>query len=283
MSRVNDEEYLKSCYKVRFGVQLNLDNPQTFNEKMQWLKIHNRDERYTNLVDKCKVKEFIKESIGEKYLIPTIDVWDNPDKIDFDVLPNQFVLKCNHNSGLGMFICKDKNSINQRHIVSELKKGLRQDYYIINREWPYKNVQRRVIAEEYIKDPSNKDLKDYKVFVFNGVARFVQVDIDRFSNHKRNFYSREWEYVPFTTLYPTAPDVSIAKPEKLDELLTLSEKIAYDIGIPPFLRVDFYIVANQILFGEITFYHGGGNEQFYPEEYNRKLGDMIMLPNQSDD
>ena len=280
--RVSDEKYLRMQYKSRCGVDLDLSNPRTFNEKLQWLKLYGRNPKYVKMVDKYEVRSFVSCTIGEKYLIPLLGVWKDPDQIDFQQLPEQFVLKCNHNSGLGMCICRDKSELDYDKVRRELARGLKQNYYLTSREWPYKDVPRRIIAEEFITDGIHKDLRDYKVFVFNGRPIYIQVDIDRFSNHRRNFYNTKWEYVPFTTCYPTAPEISIERPEKLEELLYLSEKLAAAAGYPPFLRVDMYILANRILFGEMTFFHGAGTERFYPDSYNLKLGEMISLPQVQD-
>ncbi len=275
---LTDEKFLKKAYKLNIGNMLNLKEPKTFNEKLQWLKLYDRKPEYTQMVDKYLVRDFIKEKIGEEYLIPLIGVWDSPDDIDFDALPERFVLKCNHNSGLGMYICKDKSKMDIKEVKNELRRGLAQDYYLTGREWPYKNVQRKIIAEEFLSEYGNEDVMDYKVFVFSGKAEFVQVDYDRFVDHHRNFYNREWEYQPFTTCYPSNPAHQIEKPEKLKELLELAEIISKSLQSPPQVRIDFYIVANKIYFGEVTFYHGSGFEKFYPEEWDYKLGAYIILP-----
>ena len=275
---IEDETFLKWQYKANFGVPLHLSFPRTFNEKMQWLKLHDRNPDYTQYVDKYKVREFVAEVIGDEYLIPLLGVWDSPDKVDFSNLPNRFVLKCNHNSGMGMYICRNKKELKEEEVIANLRKGLSQDYYWLFREWPYKDVEKRIIAEQFISDGVNDELRDYKVFVFNGKAKYIQVDINRFSNHKRNFYSVDWEYIPFTTCYPTAPEIKIERPEQLDELLFLSEKLTKAAGTPPFLRVDMYVLKERILFGEMTFYHGAGLEKFYPAEYDLNLGNEIELP-----
>ena len=277
LDRLSDETYLKFTYWTILGKRLNLDNPRAFNEKLQWLKLNNRNSDYVKMVDKIEVKSFVAALIGEEHIIPTLGVWHRPEEIDFDMLPNQFVLKCNHNSGTGMYICKDKSTINKEKVFNELKRGLRQDYYMHVREWPYKNVERRIIAEKYMSDSNERDLKDYKVFTFNGHAHFIQVDYNRFTDHHRNFYSREWEYVPFTTCYPTNPQHQIERPKCLTELLNYAEILAHGAGDPPFLRVDFYIIKDQIYFGEMTFYHGSGMEKFYPPEYDEKLGKLIDI------
>lgn len=276
---MDDKTYLKLAFFASTGKRLNLDNPKTFNEKIQWLKLYDRKPIYTTMVDKYEVKKRVAEQIGEKYIIPTLGVWDRFDEIDFDRLPNQFVLKCTHDSG-GLMICRNKEEFDKKTAKKMLESCLRHSFYWGQREWPYKNVKPRIICEKLISDGANTDLKDYKVFVFHGKAHCIQVDIDRFTNHHRNFYSLDWEYIPFTTCYPTAPDTQIPRPNNLNELITVSEKLALSVGNPPFVRIDMYILedTDQLLFGEMTFYHGSGTEKFYPEEYNLLLGNMISLP-----
>lgn len=174
-----DREYLQRRFQAELGKSLDLDNPQTFNEKLQWLKLYNRKPEYTMMVDKYKVREYIAQTLGEEYLIPLLGVWDDPDEIDFDALPDQFVLKCNHNSGLGMCICKDKSKLDISKVRAELRKGLKENYYIRHREWPYKDVPRKIIAEKYMVDDSNcGELTDYKFFCFNGVPKFMYISND---------------------------------------------------------------------------------------------------------
>ncbi len=274
---LSDECFLKLQFKSKSGYKLNLDTPRTFNEKMQWLKLNDHNPLYTTLVDKYKVRKYVAQTIGERYLIPLLGVWDCPSDINFSTLPEQFVLKCNHNSGIGMYICRSRVDLNVKKVRKELKKGLRQNYYKNGREWPYKNVDRKVIAEKYMVDESGTELKDYKFFTFGGKVKYIQVDYDRFINHHRNFYTPEWEYVPFTTCYPTNPNKIIPKPMCLDEMINIAEKLAVEIGSLPFLRVDLYAVKSEVYFGELTFYHGSGYEKFFPEEYDTILGELIKL------
>ena len=272
-----DEQYIKLQFRLAMGYWPDLQNPQTFNEKLQWLKMYSRRPEFTMMVDKYRVRDYIAETIGQEYLIPLLGVWDDPDEIDFDKLPRQFVLKCNHNSGLGMCICKEKSKLDLDEVRAQLRLGLKQDYYIEHREWPYKNVPRKIVCEQYMESAATGTLDDYKVFVFNGKARCIQVDYDRFTDHHRNFYNTDWEYLPFTTCYPTNPDHVVDRPEALEEMLGLAEKIAMDLGCIPFVRIDFYIIGNRVYFGEITFYHGSGYEEFTPEEWDAKLGEWIRL------
>lgn len=277
LDRLDDEKYLKKQFYAVTRKKLDLNNAITFNEKIQVLKLIDRKELYTSLVDKYEVRKFVEKNLGKEYLIPLIGVWDDPEQIDFSLLPEQFVLKCNHNSGVGMCICKNKNDIDIKTVRKELRKGLDENYYLSGREWPYKNVKRKVIAEKYMVDESGTELKDYKLFTFDGKVHYIQVDYDRFTDHHRNFYDLEWNYVPFTTLYPTNPNRKIAKPVCLERLIKSAEVLAKAAGTPRFVRVDFYVINDHIYFGEMTFYHGSGYEKFYPEEYGEKLGDLIKL------
>lgn len=272
-----DEEYIKKQFKVYVGKELDLGNPQTFNEKMQWLKLNDRKLIYTKLVDKYLVRGFVEMVLGKEFLIPLLGVWDLAEEIDFDKLPDKFVLKCNHNSGEGMCICKGKSQIDFVSVKAKLNYAMRRNYWWHAREWPYKNVERKIIAEKYMEDESGTELKDYKLFTFSGKVKYIEVDYNRFTDHHRNFYTTEWEYVPFTTCYPTNPKYKIPRPRCLEKLVESAEKLACAAGVPKFVRVDMYIVNDKLYFGEMTFYHGAGYEKFMPQEYDLRLGDMIEL------
>ena len=269
----DDKIYIERCFERRVGYTPDLEFPRTFNEKMQWLKLNDRKKWYTQLVDKCAVKQYVGNLIGEQYIIPTIGIWDEPSQIDFEYLPKQFVLKCNHNSGT-VYICKDKNKLNKKEVLKTLKSGMRKNYYLTGREWPYRNVKRKIIAEKFLVDESGTELKDYKIFCFNGKPLYVQVDFGRFTKHERNIYSTEWRYMGFSSMYPTNADRVIARPVCLEKMLEIASVLSKDI---PFLRVDLYVIGDKIYFGEITFYHGSGYERFVPEEWDRKLGDLIDI------
>jgi hypothetical protein len=256
------------------GKRLNLKKPQTFNEKLQWLKLYDRNPLYTQMSDKYSVREYIANTIGEKYLIPLLGVWDSPDKIEFESLPRQFVLKCTHDSG-SILICHDKSNFDVMAMKKKIEKRLRYDYYYHGREWCYKKIMPRIIAEKYMADESGTMLKDYKVFCFNGEPKLVEVDIGRFSNHIRNFYSPEWNYQFLENDCPTDPNITIEKPVKLDEMLFLSSKLS--IGIPQ-VRIDWYSIQQNIYFGEFTFYDGNGFNNYNPPEWNKLLGDWVQLP-----
>lgn len=272
-----DREYLEKTFETVMGYPLNLDNPQTFNEKIQWLKLYDRKPEYTMMVDKYKVRDYIAEQLGEEYLIPLLGVWDDPDEIDFETLPNQFVLKCNHNSGLGMCICKDKSKIDVKKVKRELRKGLEQDYYLTGREWPYKDVPRKIICEKYMADHSQEELKDYKVHNFNGVPKAILVCSERFSDiglHE-DFYDVDWKKLDLKRPeYPTSEKTG-KSPKELEKMLSFSEKLSKDY---PFMRTDFYIVNGKLYFGEITLYPASGLSQFEPEKWDDTFGSWIKLP-----
>lgn len=273
---MSDEKYLKLKYRARIRKKLFLENPKTFNEKLQWLKLYDHKSEYTVMVDKYRVREYISEKIGEQYLIPLIGVWDSPDEIDFDKLPNKFALKCNHNSGLGMCICTDKSSLNIEQVKEELNKGLKQDYYLTGREWIYKDVPRKIIAEQFLKSDEG-GLTDYKIHCFNGVPKFILVCRDRFaeSGLTEDFYTPQWEHMDVKR--PEIPNATepIEKPKELEKMLMLAEKLSKDI---PFIRIDFYFVEGKIYFSELTFFPASGFESFEPQIWDEKFGEWLTLP-----
>lgn len=271
-----DKVFLKAAFRARFGRKLDLNNPKTFNEKLQWLKLYNRKPEYTKMVDKYLVREYVKEKIGEKYLIPLLGVWDDPEEIDFDELPMQFVLKCNHNSGIGMCICKDKNDLDISKVKEELKKGIDQNYYLTGREWPYKDVPRRVIAEKYMVDESGYELKDYKFYCFDGKVKLVMINSDRMSSEKTkaNYFDENYQPLDFVWGYDNAEEPP-KKPEKFEEMKYLAEILSEGI---PTVRIDFYQTPDGIFFGEITFFDGSGFDAIEPIEWDYKIGSWIKLP-----
>lgn len=274
---LDDKNYLKRMYRIKMGKQLDLKNPKTFNEKLQWLKLYNRNTLYTKLVDKYKVRDYISEKIGEEYLIPLLGVWDDSDDIDFDSLPNKFVLKCNHNSGLGMCICTDKNKLDVKEVKKELRKGLNQDYYLTGREWPYKNVPRKIIAEKYMVDDStSNEFTDYKFFCFNGYVDCVMVCLDRNSgNPKFYFFDKDWKLKRLNKRGKEAPkDFTIPKPECIDEMFEIASKLSEGF---PFVRVDLYQSYGKIYFGEMTFYPDSGFDNNLLKESDDYFGKLIDL------
>lgn len=279
-NHMSDEEYLKKTFKLSMGYPLNLDNPQTFNEKLQWLKLHDRKPIYTTMVDKFEAKKYVASIIGEKYIIPTLGVWDDPNKLDFNALPEQFVLKCTHNSGRGMYICKDKSQLTPKDIKKirkDLSKGLAQNYYLTGREWPYKNVPPRIIAEKYMQDTDTAELRDYKFFCFGGVAKCYKVDFDRFVEHKANYFSADGELMRLgEEVCPPDFERNIQAPVNLGKMKELAAKLS---EVSPFLRTDFYEVDGNVYFGELTFYPASGFGKFIYDGNDELLGTWIKLPN----
>lgn len=274
MAFIPDGLYLKGVYQDVFGRKLNLQNPQTFNEKLQWLKLYDRNLLYPIMVDKYAAKKYISDLVGAEYLIPTLGVWDRAEDIDFDLLPDQFVLKTTHDSG-GVIICRGKEAFDQTSVKQALKQRLKTNYYLQGREWPYKKVRPRVIAEPYLEDESGEQLKDYKVLNFGGMPRIIQLDFDRFTEHKKKLYSPNWQEMPFEFNYPTDRERSFPRPERLDEMLALARKLSEGF---PFLRTDFYIVNGKIYVGELTLYPASGFGKFNPESWDKTLGSWIPLP-----
>ncbi|MDR3001209.1 MAG: hypothetical protein LBU89_08095 [Fibromonadaceae bacterium] len=272
-SWMSDSLFLKMIFKAHLGYSLDLKNPKTFNEKIQWLKLYGNLEKYANLVDKYEVRKYIAETIGEEYLIPLLGVWDRFEDIDFGKLPEQFVLKCTHDSG-SVVICKNKAAFDVKAAQSKLNKHLEQNFYHLLREPQYKNIKPRIIAEKYMVDESGTELKDYKIFCFDGQPKIIQVDFDRFTNHKRNLYDVEWNFLNFEIHYPSDKIKQISKPQKFDEMLDLAKKLSAAI---PHVRVDFYSICGKIYFGELTFTHGSGYENFEPEEFGFEMGSWIEL------
>lgn len=271
---ISDKTYLKLLYETRIGKKLNLKNPITFDEKLQWLKLYDRKDEYTVWADKYEVRNYVAEKLGEQYLIPLLGVWNSTDELKLDDLPEQFVLKCTHDSA-SVCICTNKKNFDWNAAMDKLQKSLNQNYYWHSREWPYKNITPRIIAEAYMTDESGTELKDYKIYTFGGEPYLIQVDFDRFHNHRRNLYTTEWEYIDETIEYSKDPNVKIAKPEHLEEMLECSKKLA--VGTIS-LRTDFYSINGKIYFGEITFYQEAGFAHFEHEEFAKKLGDQIKLP-----
>lgn len=272
----SDEQFLRKLYRLRIGEELNLENPQTFCEKLQWLKLYNRKPEYTQMVDKVGAKEYVANIIGEEHIIPTLGVWDRAEDIDWDSLPNQFVLKCTHDSG-GLVICKDKSTLDIKKAVRKLKKSMKRNYFYGNREWPYKNVPRRIIAEQYMEIRGQKDLPDYKFFCFDGEPKYCQVIRDRNTKETIDFYDMEWNHMPFVGLNPIAinGETPVAKPLCIENMICICKKLSKNI---PFSRIDLYVIDDKEYFGEITFFPASGIGWFRPEEWNYTFGSWIKLP-----
>ena len=273
---VPDKLYLSSVYYLTFGKRINWKNPLSYNEKLQWLKVYNRKPEYTMMVDKYEVKKYVSNVIGEQYIIPTYAVWDKVEDIDFDSLPNSFVLKCTHNSTIGLCVCKNKNSINREEVINNLRAGLQNNFYLNGREWPYKNVKPRIIAEKYMEDETGQ-LRDYKFFCFSGKVKalFIATDRNKGPHETRfDFFDEHFNHLPFTNGHPNA-NVPPTKPICFDEMINLAEKLSKGI---PHVRIDFYEVNGKIYFGEITFFHWSGLMPFSPDSWDEKLGSWIELP-----
>lgn len=273
-NNTSDEEYLKKLYKFRMGKELDLNNPETFNEKLQWLKIHNRNPLYTTMVDKYAVKKYVADKIGEKYIIPTLGVWDNVEDITFNKLPKQFVLKCTHDSG-GIVICKDKSVLDFNEAKKKLKKSLETNFFLKWREWPYKNVKRRIIAEEFLEDANANELVDYKVLCFNGEPKIVEVHKGRFNGkHTTDNYDIFWNKTDIEQYDLPKSDEIMPKPAFLEEMLRLSKLLSKDLV---HVRVDWYFANNRLYFGELTFFDGSGFNLFCGDA-DELLGSWIKLP-----
>lgn len=273
---MDDRKYLEKLYRATFGKELNLENPQTFNEKLQWLKLYDRKPIYTTMVDKYAAKEYVADKIGEEYIIPTLGVWDKFDDIDFDALPDQFVLKCTHDSG-GLAICRNKKTFDIAAARKKINRCLKRNYYYTFREWPYKNVKPRIIAEKYMVDESGYELKDYKIFCFDGQPKIMFIATDRANPEeetKFDFFDMEFNHLPFQNGHPNAKK-SIMQPKGFEKMKELAAKLS--AGIPQ-VRVDFYDIDGKVYFGELTFSHWSGFVPFDPEEWDYKLGAWIDLP-----
>ena len=271
---LSDKQFLKLKYKIHMDKKLNLKNPQTFNEKLQWLKLNDRKPEYTKMVDKYAVREYISKKIGEEYLIPLLGVWDNVEDIDFDKLPNQFVLKCNHDSG-GLVICRDKASLDIEQAKKTLSNSMKRNFYKITREWPYKNVKKKIVAEDFMED-KNGAFIDYKFFCFNGNVHSVMICMDRhLGDTKFYFFDREWKLLKLNIRGKNAPEgFTVEKPECIEKMFQIAEELSSGI---PFSRVDMYECDGKIYFGEITFYPASGFDANLLTETDIMFGDLINL------
>lgn len=256
------------------GYWPNIDNPVTYNEKLQWLKLNDRHAEYTMMVDKIEAKEYVAGLVGKEFLIPTIATYNNIDEINWDVLPNKFVIKATGDSG-GIVVCKDKSKLDINASIKKLKSLGGRNYYNYNIEYPYKDVKHRYIAEQYMEDESGFELKDYKIFCFDGVPKYLFVATGRQQNDTRfDFYDTEFNHLPIKNGHENA-DVWPTKPANFEEMLRLAEKLSQGI---PHVRVDLYNVRGKIYFGEMTFFHWSGFTAYEPSEWDKIFGDYIKLP-----
>ena len=272
---VSADVFLKKMYKIKTGQDLNLDEPTLYTEKLQWLKLYDHRPVYTTMVDKYEVKKYVADLIGEEYIIPLLGVWDNVNDIDFASLPDRFVLKTTHDSG-AIVICKDKNNFDVDKAKKTLRYFLKRRYYDCNREWPYKNVKPRIIAEAYMEDSTYKELRDYKFFTFGGVPKVLYIAQGRGKGEPTvaDFFDMDFKHLPFTIDHDMA-DIPPEKPQNFELMKELAAKLSQ--GTPQ-LRVDFYEVDGRVYFGEMTFFHCSGMELFHPDEWNRKFGEWVVLP-----
>lgn len=277
--RLSDVTYLKWMYYLRTGKHLDLEHPKTFNEKIQWLKLHNTSEECTRSVDKYEVRQLIAEKIGEEYLIPILGCWESFDEIDFDKLPNQFVMKCTHDSG-SVVICRDKSAFNKDAAKAKIEAAMKHNFFWTGREYPYKNVKPRIICEQLMKDNNSDDLVDYKFFCFGGQPKVLFYASERFTSKdkvaKFDFYDMDLNHMPIKS---AGHENSVNPPTVSPELFNKMKELCCVLSAGyPHVRVDFYVINDKIYFGEITFHHDGGFVQLEPEEWNTTFGEWIKLP-----
>lgn len=272
-----DTTYLRLYYFFCMKKPLCLKNPVLFTEKLQWLKLHNRKPEYTTMVDKISVKEYVASIIGEEYIIPTLQVWNSVEEVDFNHLPSQFVIKTSHGGGsCGVVVCQDKEKMESKIVKKTMAKAMKQDCYKYAREWPYKDVKKKILAEQFIQNKSGEELSDYKFFCFNGEPLYCQVIRDRNCTETIDFYDREWNHQEFVGLNPVAHNGlnPVICPNNLLEMQVICRKLSKGI---PFVRIDLYNVDGKIYFGEITFFPRTGIGNFEPKEWNLRLGEMLIL------
>lgn len=272
-----DEAYIRRQYRSRTGKCLSLENPALYNEKVQYAKLFCHDMRMKKLADKYEVREYVREKIGDKYLTKLYGIYDTVEEIPFDKLPERFAIKLTNGSGYNI-ICENKTDKTVKTIQKRFRKWIKVDFYKLGREWAYKDVKNRIICEEFIEGEGAYGLNDYKVFCFAGVPKMIQVDFARFTGHKRNLYTPQWEFLDEKVAYENDPNADIPKPENLEEMLACAAALSEGF---PHVRVDFYSVKNRLIFGEMTFYHGAGYLHFEHEEYERELGSYWEIGNET--
>ena len=276
---VNPEKYVKTLFYQRMGYPLNLECPRTYSEKLQWLKLYWHLPILTTLVDKYAVKEYVRKKIGDQYIIPTIAVWNRISDIRWNELPNQFVLKCTHDSG-GLVICKDKAQLDRRQAIHRIKKSLSDNYFYFGYEWPYKNVKPRIIAEQYMEDSVTKELRDYKFFCFNGRVKALFIATDRNvtgKDVKFDFFDEYFNHLPFKQGHENAA-IMPQKPVCFEEMKRLASQLSEGF---PHVRVDLYEVDGRVYFGEMTFFHNSGWTKFDPEKWDDIFGSWLSLPSKT--
>jgi len=275
MGHISAETFLKRMYRYKMGKELNLDNPLTYTEKLQWLKLYDHRPEYIKMVDKYEVKQWVAEKIGKQHVIPTLGMWERVEDIEFDILPEKFVLKTTHDSG-GLVICKNKKNFDVEKAKKKLRYFHMREYYDYNREWPYKDVKHRIIAEKYMEDKRLGELRDYKFFTFGGVPKVLYITQGRGKDIPTvaDFFDMEFNHLPFTIDHDMAP-IPPERPSCFEEMKKLAAHLSQ--GTPQ-LRVDFYEVDGQVYFGEMTFFHCSGLNPFHPQEWDRVFGEWVELP-----
>lgn len=276
-----DKLYLKLLYRLKLGRKLDLKTPKRFTEKLQWLKLYDRKPLYTQLVDKVEVKKYVTDIIGSEYIIPTLGVWNSPNDIDWDRLPDRFILKTTHGGGgSGVVICGDKGQLDKKMTVDKLNKGMKQDnIYATLREWPYKDVPHRVIAEQLLdKDPQYDDVPDYKFYCFNGIPKVLLIATNRFKDHNFNYYDMGFKKLNITSSAGRNAAIEFSKPSCFEEMKEIASKLSQGFA---HIRVDLYYSNNKIYFGELTFYDSSGFDNLSSDRIDLEWGGWIELPNES--
>lgn len=275
LSFLPDKIYLSLRFRLKMGKWINWKNPLTYNEKLQWLKVYNRRKEYCSLVDKYEVKEYVRSIIGDDYVIPTLGVWDNAEDIDITSLPDQFVLKTTHSGGnTGVVICKDKSNFDLDAARQKLRASLSQSIYNGLREWPYKDVKPRIMAEAYMSDNIHDTLLDYKFYCFDGEPKVMVIATGRNENLCFDYFDMNFNHLPFEQGGPNSQK-SIAKPQNMEKMVELATTLSKGM---PHVRMDFYEVNSHVYFGEYTFFDSSGMAKFNPVEWDYIFGGYIVLP-----
>lgn len=274
---VTNEKLIKRDFRKILGREVDLENPTKFNDKLQWLKLNWFDLEAIKCADKFEVRQFIEERIGQEYLNKLYGVYESVDEINIDILPSSFVLKGTHGSGFNI-VCRDKSKMNWHQEFKKMRRWLKTNYYLQNREWVYKDIKPRIICEKFIEQENGEELRDYRFFCFNGEPKFIAVDfsITNKKNTRRNLYDLKWNLMSQEISYPKELSITVNKPEKLDEMIDLSKKLSSSF---PHARVDFYYIKEKIIFGEITFFHQSGMGKIKPLEFEDEMGSWLQLPN----
>ena len=274
---LSDKSYIKLYYRLRVGRKLNMDNPTTLNEKLQWMKFNYRFPLQSIVSDKLLVRDYVKEKIGEEYLIPLLGSWEKYDDIDFSLLPKQFVLKCNHDSG-GLVVCTDKDKLNHSEARCKIEKSLKSNFFYIGREYQYRNIKPMILCEKFISD-TGKVPMDYKIYCFNGVPDVILVCRDRFSKNTHRasylFFDQEWIFQPLNKGDEDLQNTNIPKPENLDEMVEIAKKLSRDFL---FARIDLYNIGGKIYFGEITLSPNSGFDPDIKYETDLMFGQKLKIP-----